>query len=164
MWTQNRVIMRDPMAGETLSEDIINALKLGIPGQRETLQPKIAPFGRVRSSGPGGLTSLVTPFRTTVSQATPLTEALGDIGYFPAPSPRRKAEGERVGSYALRRQAEGPQEEAFLTMLLSGDAAAWQFVSPEAEQAFAETQDAAELVKAALRSYRSARTREQKTP
>lgn len=161
---EGRVIMRDPMAGETFSEDIMNALKMGIPGQRETLQPKISPFGRVRSSGPGGLTSLVTPFRTTMSQATPLTEALGDIGYFPAPSPRQKAEGERVSDYALRRQAEGPQEEAFLTRLLSGDEAAWQFVSPEAEQAFAETQDAAELVKAALRSYRSARTREQRNP
>jgi hypothetical protein len=156
--------MRDPMAGETLSEDIMNALRMGIPGQREQLPAKISPFGRVRSSGPGGLESLVTPFRTTISQATPLTQALEEVGYFPATPTRNKAEGETPEMYRARRMAEGPQEQAFLERLLSGDDAAWQFVSEEAEQDYAETQNAAELVRAALRSYRAARTREQKQP
>lgn len=161
---QGRVIMRDPMAGETLSEDLLNALKMGIPGQRETLPAKVSPFGRIRSSGPGGLESLVTPFRTTVSQETPLTQALSDIGYFPATPPRSRAEGETVSAYNLRRLAEGPQDRGFLEALLSGDEAAWQFVSPQAEEEYAATQDAAELVRSALRSYRAARTREQRNP
>lgn len=161
---EGRVIMRDPMAGETFSEDIMNALKMGIPGQREELPAKVSPFGRIRSSGPGGLESLVTPLRTTVSQATPLTETMEDIGYFPAPSPRRKKEGEVVEQYNLRRMAEGPQEKAFLEALLAGDESAWQFVSRQAQEEYVTTQDAAELVKSALRSYRSARTREQRKP
>lgn len=159
---EGRVIMRDPMAGETLSEDLLNALKMGVPGQRETLPAKVSPFGRIRSSGPGGLESLVTPFRTTVSQESPLTQALSGTGYFPSTPPRNRADGETVGGYNLRRLAEGPQDKAFLEALLSGNEEAWQFVSPQAEEEYAATQNAAELVKAALRSYRSARTRGQR--
>lgn len=159
---EGRVIMRDPMAGETLTEDLMNALKMGIPGQRETLEAKVSPFGRIRSSGPGGLESLVTPLRTTVSQETPLTRALSEIGYFPSTPPRNRNEGETLEMYNLRRLAEGPQDRGFLEALLAGDEAAWQFVSPQAQEEYETTQNAAELVRAALRSYRAARTREQR--
>lgn len=161
---QGRVIMRDPMTGETLSENLLNALKMGVPGQRETLPAKISPFGRIRSSGPGGLESLVTPFRTTVSQESPLTQALSEVGYFPATRPRKRAEGETASAYNLRRLAEGPQDRGFLEALLSGNEDAWQFVSPQAEEDYAATQDAAELVRSALRNYRAARSREQRNP
>jgi hypothetical protein len=159
---EGRTIMRDPITGETVTENVLNALKMGIPGQRETLEAKVSPFGRVRSSGPGGLEALVTPFRTTVSQQTPLTQALDEIGYFPATPPRKRAEGETVSAYNIRRLAEGPQDAAFLEALIAGDEVAWQFVSRQAQEEYESTQDAAELVKAALRSFRAARTREQK--
>jgi hypothetical protein len=159
---EGRVIMRDPMAGQTLSEDIINALKLGIPGQRETLPVKVSPFGRVRTSGAGGLGSLISPIRTSQSYATPLTQALGETGYFPVPSKRKKAEGETVERYAIRRQAEGPQERAFLEALFANDPRAMEFVSDEALQSFQETQDTGSLVMAALRNFRSARSRAQR--
>ena len=154
-----RVIMRDPMAGETLSEDIMNALRLGIPGQREMLPAKVSPFGRTRTSGAGGLEGILSPLRTSQSYATPLTQALEEVGYFPVPSRRDRQAGETTEAYGIRRQAEGPQEEAFLAALFANDPRAMEFVSDQSIEDYNQTGDAAELVRRALTNFRSTRSR-----
>lgn len=152
-----RIIMRDPSASDTFLGDLGGALAQGIPGLRSTLPEKISPFGRTRTGGGGGLLSLVSPLRTSQSYATPLTEALDDIGYFPIPSRRRA--GEDVQQYNTRRKSEGRDESAFLEALLSNDPTALRFITDNEMRQFNETGDEAELVRAALKNYRAARSR-----
>jgi hypothetical protein len=128
---------------------------------REQLPEKLSPFGRTRTGKLGGPLSLISPLQTSRSYETDLTKALDEIGYFPASA--RRASGESVEDFNARRKRDGAEEETFLRDLLSGGEWAWQFVSNDARSEFETTGDRAELVRSALRNYKSARTRERKS-
>jgi hypothetical protein len=154
------IIMREPMGAETLAGQVGGILRSGTPGLRQGLPEKVSPFGRVRTGKSGGVMSLLSPFQTSRSYESPLTQALDEVGYFPAPA--RRGAGEAPTDFVSRRKEEGAQEQVFLQELLSGSPWAWQFVSNDARDKFEETGDKAALVRSALASYKSARTRERK--
>jgi hypothetical protein len=72
---------------------------------------------------------------------------------------RDRQAGETTEAYGIRRQAEGPQEEAFLAALFANDPRAMEFVSDQSIEDYNQTGDAAELVRRALTNFRSTRSR-----
>jgi len=163
-----RVIGRDLTGTDLPGGRAQAAIMSAIPGLREQLPAKRTVFGETVRGGPAGMTQMVSPFRTRLDQSDDLTRILSESGYFPtSPKPRgpNKTSPE-LDAATIRelRIAEGPEERALLEGILANDEAALSYVTDDAMEEYAATNDLGVLFQRAIQTLRSRRSRESLEP
>lgn len=161
-----RVTARDIRGSGNVLGRAQNALLANIPGLRETLPEKVSVFGDTMTQGPSGPLGVLSPFRTSARQESPLTTALDESGYFPTtPDPRTiKSTGETLTREMIRdmRRTEGPEERALLEGILANDEEALSYVTDAAMEEYETTGDLGRLLASAIQRLRLLRTQERR--